>query len=462
MRTILATLALALAMASTPALAADDEDAEITKMAKEHYKAGLDAYKAGKYEVAIKELKKAYLLKRLPPLLLNIAATYRKMGDLDLAIHFYKKFLDEAPPDAKERNEVQSTVAELEQQKASGGNQPPPPPEDRPPPPEDRPPPPPRRDTSTSNAPKEFTHVVVDAAPPDVPLDLRVSMPVMKGVKVYLNYRLPGQEDFKAVLMKRRGAEKVGRIPADAMQGKSIQYFIEAKDPSGAVVKSSGSVTSPNIVMIDPSAPPQTLASVDDSQQPRDEQPRDEQPRAKKNLDDEEAPIMGEGAGQRTPTPRKPKKQASSGGGMSPLMTAGVALLAGGGGLALVGGAVMLPLANMRANQVSDAYKMPVVSDPMYPNVYFNNDPVDGSKLADYQSQGQGFNAAGIAFLAIGGAAAVTGAVLIIVDQVSGGSSSQRERPAPERRRRSDDDMSWFLTPSVGPGGASVSGGFRF
>ncbi|MCU1277165.1 MAG: hypothetical protein JWM53_711, partial [bacterium] len=56
-------------------------EAEITAMAKEHYKLGLDAYKNAKYPEAIKELKQAYLLKRLPALLLNIGATYRKMND---------------------------------------------------------------------------------------------------------------------------------------------------------------------------------------------------------------------------------------------------------------------------------------------------------------------------------------------------------------------------------------------
>src|SRR3954462_10588228 len=100
MRKTFLLAALAVALGAGPSSVAAQEgggdDAEVTKMAKEHYKAGLDAYKAGQYDVAIKELKRAYLLKRLPPLLLNIGATYRKMGDLDLALHFYKKYLDEA------------------------------------------------------------------------------------------------------------------------------------------------------------------------------------------------------------------------------------------------------------------------------------------------------------------------------------------------------------------------------
>src|SRR5690242_7616543 len=109
--------ALAVLLVCAPVARAQEEDADATRQAKEHYKLGLDAYKAGKYDVAIKELKKAYLLKRLPPLLLNIGATYRKLGDLDSALHYYQKYLEEAP-DAKDRGEVEGIVASLQKEKA--------------------------------------------------------------------------------------------------------------------------------------------------------------------------------------------------------------------------------------------------------------------------------------------------------------------------------------------------------
>src|SRR5947209_14230494 len=127
----------------TPAVARAEssDEAEITAMAKEHYKQGLDAYKNGKYPEAIKELKKAYLLKRLPALLLNIGATYRKMNDSENAVYYYKKYLAEAP-DAKDRGEVEKTLAEIEHEKpgAGGGAQsaaaePSPPPSESPAPP---------------------------------------------------------------------------------------------------------------------------------------------------------------------------------------------------------------------------------------------------------------------------------------------------------------------------------------
>ncbi|MGZ5158531.1 MAG: tetratricopeptide repeat protein, partial [Caldimonas sp.] len=225
----------------TPAVARAEssDEAEITAMAKEHYKLGLDAYKNGKYPEAIKELKKAYLLKRLPALLLNIGATYRKMNDIDNAVYYYKKYLTEAP-DAKDRGEVEKTLAELDREKpGAGGNASSPPPAEAP-----------ASETPAPPAATEWKHVAVDAAPPDQPLDVRVQMPVSKGVKVYVYYRAAGQADFAQVLMRRHGSEKVGRIPADAMSGKSLQYYVEGKDDKGNVVKSFGSPSDPNIVRI--------------------------------------------------------------------------------------------------------------------------------------------------------------------------------------------------------------------
>src|SRR5437667_6621813 len=122
MRTILCAALCALFLAvPTVARAQDAEDAEITRMAKEHYKLGLEAFNAKKYPEAIKELKKAYVLKRLPPLLINIAKTYEAMGDLDNAIYYYKKYLAEAPPEAKDRDQIKQAVDDLVAKKSGAG-----------------------------------------------------------------------------------------------------------------------------------------------------------------------------------------------------------------------------------------------------------------------------------------------------------------------------------------------------
>ena len=335
MRKIFLLAALAVALSAVPSLAQEGggDDAEVTKMAKEHYKAGVEAYKSGQYDVAIKELKRAYLLKRLPPLLLNIGATYRKMGDLDLALHFYKKYLDEAPPEAKDRGDVEGTVKEIEAEKSGGGKLPEthrePPTEGarkRAPPPEE------------SRCRPKWRHSVVELPPPpNTPLDVRVSMPVMKGVKVYVFYRAAGESDFQQVLMKRHGPEKVGRIPGDAMNGNAMQYYIEARDGQGSVVQSSGSQSSPNIVMIDPNAPPQVIASLETSRDREGQAPEPadlEKQNRNTERDEEEAPLLIEGKKKKNQQRAASRKSGGDDGGGHALRWAGVGLLAGGGVIA--------------------------------------------------------------------------------------------------------------------------------
>jgi hypothetical protein len=449
---VLATLTVALLGA--PARAEETaDDAEVTKMAREHYKAGLEAYKAGQYDVAIKELKRAYLLKRLPPLLLNIGATYRKMGDLDLALHFYKKYLDEAPPEARDRADVEATVKDIEREKAAGGGKP-----------AETPPmegtkeeaPPPKR----APMPTEWKHTVIDAAPPGTPLDVRVSMPVMKGVKVYVFYRASGEADFQQVLMKRHGPDKVGRIPGDAMQGNAMQYYIEARDPQGQVVQSSGSQSSPNIVMIDPNAPAQVVASLDSSRERETTaapEPAEVTPQ-KRDRDEEEAPLVTQG------NKHKKARGGGGGGGAHPLRWAGVGLLAGGVVIAGAVGGAMFGL----AKQQSDA----VTKDSQAQQPFFFNDPnpdkgcncttpahVAGVDDASFEKNGKLYDTLGITFTVIGSAAAAAGIALIVVDTVRGDRSEHETKP---KRKPREEETTWYLSPTFGPAQVGVGGGFSF
>ena len=464
----IALLALLALPALAPRLSAEEDDPEVVAQAKEHYKAGLEAYKAGKYDVAIRELKKAYLLKRLPPLLLNIGATYRKMGDLDLSLHFYQKFLDEAPTDAKDRPEVEKIIAEVKQQKTSGAAS------------EEAAaaaPPPARRDEEASTKePRrgEWNHNVIDAAPPETPIDVRVSTPVMKGVKVYVYYRGAGQADYNVVLMKRMGKEKVGRIPANAVSGRSLQYYIEAKDPAGTVVKSAGSQTNPNIIMIEDGVKPVMMASM--SRRGRDEEPEEEpadsgeEDRPKKakkptrDLDEESAPTSGsvnltDDEPVKTP-PRKKKGLA-----MTPLRIAGFALIGIGGGFALIGG-TMLGLASHTASTLADDAKAPI--DGNNNPIYFNNDPNAGTtQEADLQSKGKIYNIVGIVGVSLGGAAIAAGAGCMIADAVMKADRAHPKKKKHKKRRRvveddEEEETSWYISPSVGPTVVGVGGGFSF
>ena len=72
---------------------------------------------------------------------------------------------------------------------------------------------------------RDRAHTPVDAAPPGQPVDIRVQMPVMKGVKVKVYFRKEGQANFDSLELKRRGNEKVARIPGDVAQGKACLLY---------------------------------------------------------------------------------------------------------------------------------------------------------------------------------------------------------------------------------------------
>ena len=422
-------------LCATPAVARAEssDEAEITAMAKEHYRLGLDAYKTGKYPEAIKELKKAYLLKRLPALLLNIGATYRKMNDVENAVYYYKKYLAEAP-EAKDRGEVEKTLAELEHEKpgagaaassASAAAEPSAPSESPAPP-----------------ATTEWKHTPVDAAPPDQPLDVRVQMPVQKGVKVYVYYRGAGQSDFNQVLMRRHGGEKVGRIPADAMAGKSLQYYVEGKDDKGNVVKSFGSSSDPNIVRIDSSAAPQVVAAGGEAAGEKGTS-------AHSDLDDEAAPITGE-------LVEKTKKHRGGGSSSGSDRTARFGAAFWAGAIVAVVGVAGIAIGGYflyQAKSYSDVltadsqYRDPMTGLP-YKFTDPNASPYDDKTV---EARGQRDNNIGIALSVVGGIATVGGVALMVVDQVV----------LKHRGEKAKHSSAWLL-PTVGPNVAGVAGGVTF
>lgn len=426
------------------ARAESTDEAEITAMAKEHYKLGLDAYKAGKYPDAIKELKKAYLLKRLPALLLNIGATYRKMHDLDNAVYYYKKYLTEAP-EARDRSEVEKTLAEIEKERPAGA-----PPVPNPAPSEGA------AEAATPPPPQEWKHTPVDAAPPDSPIDVRVTMPVTKGVKVYVYYRGAGDPEFTKVLMRRRGNEKVGRIPGSAISGKSVQYYVEGRDDRGSVVKSFGSPSDPNVVMIDPKAAPQMVASADDKPEKAEGAGKGA---VREDLDDEAAPITGELEEKQN----KAKKHSSSSshgeraGRFGPLFYVG--LVAAGMGAAGVGvGAYGL----YQAKSYSDVLTADSNFRDQNGNPYRFTDPMATPYDDKYVEQrGKFFDTLGIAMTVTGGVLLAAGVTMIAIDQTV--MKGKAEKP----KRASSSMSSAWVAPALAPGKgggmtASMAGGFTF
>ncbi len=444
--TVSGPLSLVVATQSAHAQAGNDDDPEVIAQAKEHYKAGLAAYQAGKYDVAIRELKKAYAAKRLAPLLLNIGATYRKIGDLDLSLHFYQKYLDEAPSDAKDRPDVEKIIAELKVAKAAQAT-----------------------DDSTGEVPQpretrrsggEWKHVVIDAAPPETPIDVRVSTPPMKGVKVFVYFRGAGQAEFSSVLMKRRGQEKVGRIPAEAVTGRSLQYYIEAKDASGTVVKSAGDSGNPNIIMIEEGVKPVMLSSSSRRDDDAEERTEEDEGRKKRVSKDDDSVPGGTNLNER---PGNTYRRDKAAGGHSVLWTAGVGLLAGGGLLTAVGGA-LTGISKHEQGVLEKDSNASTVKSP----IYWNNDPsFTGKQEKALDATARTENHAGIPLLTIGVLGVVAGAGCLIADAVMHDDHAGHHKKKSNKKRRrvveeEEESSNWYVAPTLGPSVAGVSGGFTF
>ena len=271
-RHLLCAIAVLGLLLGQPSRATAQDD---TAQAKAHYTKGKEHLAAGRLQDAAREFKKAYMLKRIPAILFNIAQVYRKLGDSAMAMHFFEKFMQEAPAADPNRKEAKAILEELKAAGIAKAEPEPPPkavpkPEPRPEPPKvvrapgDEPAPPPPRVRKRKARVDVFTHEAVDEVPPDKPMDVTCQVPDREGVRVTLFYRVAGQESYTPVVMKERLGEYVGRIPAREMAGKSIQYYIESKDAKGKTIGNSGSAANPNIILISVAARPHYYADMGD------------------------------------------------------------------------------------------------------------------------------------------------------------------------------------------------------
>lgn len=254
------SLIAAFSLAVVPSLAfAEDPPptpAQIEK-AKKAFQEGKKLHEQKKLPEAIEKFKESYNLSKNPLLLYNIGFTMDEAGMEDLALFYYRKFLADAPPDAAQRAEVDARTKVLEAKFNPGATKPADPPAD------------PAKPPTIDNGPKkpvvikpagtysatDFQHEVVDAAPPAKPLDVTAFVPEDSGFVVTLYFRTAGEGKFTAKEMRWRYKELVGRVPAPKMIGDSVQYYIEVKDTTGAVIAKSGKSTSPNLVTLEAGAP---------------------------------------------------------------------------------------------------------------------------------------------------------------------------------------------------------------
>src|SRR5262245_50397975 len=92
--------------------AADGEEAK-EQAARALHTDGMRLYDVADYDGAAEAFKKEYLLTERPGLLFNIAQVYRKKGDCEQAIVFYRNYLRQKP-DAEDRADVDRLIGDME------------------------------------------------------------------------------------------------------------------------------------------------------------------------------------------------------------------------------------------------------------------------------------------------------------------------------------------------------------
>jgi tetratricopeptide (TPR) repeat protein len=103
--------------ASVPPAPPPPVESPVILKAREHIGRGETAFELGNYAAATSEMQAAYALLAGHPLryltLYNIASCYQRMLRYELAIEFYERYLQEAPPDDSERAEIRGRLAAL-------------------------------------------------------------------------------------------------------------------------------------------------------------------------------------------------------------------------------------------------------------------------------------------------------------------------------------------------------------
>jgi tetratricopeptide (TPR) repeat protein len=100
-------LCAALFLGTMPLAAQSDDE-----NARRHFESGAAYLQQSDYENALREFQSAYALSKRPPLLLNIANVYERMGKLQEAVDALTKYLEEDPK-SPERATHETRVANL-------------------------------------------------------------------------------------------------------------------------------------------------------------------------------------------------------------------------------------------------------------------------------------------------------------------------------------------------------------
>jgi hypothetical protein len=100
--------------------------------------------------------------------------------------------------------------------------------------------------------PDEITHMSISRGKKGKPIAITATVsPELTGyTKLVIGYRPQGGGDFVGVDMQRSGNKFVGEIPAEATQGNSVAYYIEAEAEDETPVATSGSEERPYTVSL--------------------------------------------------------------------------------------------------------------------------------------------------------------------------------------------------------------------
>ncbi|MEO7093793.1 MAG: hypothetical protein ABI175_11120, partial [Polyangiales bacterium] len=116
---------------------------------------------------------------------------------------------------------------------------------------------------------KGLQHTIIDTAPSAAPQPIEALVGGdITPVKVSVFFRVEGSTDFTEVKLGKQGDCKyTGAIPATAMKGALIHYYVAALDGNNKAIAAKGSSGSPNILELT-AAVKKTVATKDDVEDP--------------------------------------------------------------------------------------------------------------------------------------------------------------------------------------------------
>jgi hypothetical protein len=100
-------------VAPTAQARATEDDENVDQVAREHYRRGEVAFKAGRFDQAYREWEEGYRISSRPLFLVNMAHAQRRRGDLRNARALYQRFLL-VEPQTKMRRELETVIREID------------------------------------------------------------------------------------------------------------------------------------------------------------------------------------------------------------------------------------------------------------------------------------------------------------------------------------------------------------